>query len=142
MITDGQDTRDDRGSPGGWCLLRIHRHEGHVNIAPQPCLALRTWDSFTGRVREVPCRYDSGTLRAVPRSAWEGVETVYFPYSDLNNEVLAAIEQSVPDGGTFGINHDYRRCWVMVTKPGNTRAVLHAAFASLGLDLPDDHGEA
>ena len=74
----------------------------------------------------------------VPRSAWEGVERVYFPYSDLNGEIIAAIHQAVPDGATFGFNHDYRRAWVTVTKPGNTRDVLRAAFASLGRDLPDD----
>jgi hypothetical protein len=77
----------------------------------------------------------------VPRSAWEGVETVYFPYSDLNGEILAAVHQAVPDGATYGVNHDHRRAWVTVTKPGNTRDVLRAAFASLGLDLPDDPGE-
>ncbi len=76
----------------------------------------------------------------VPRSAWEGVERVYFPYSDLNGEIIAAIHQAVPDGATFGFNHDYRRAWVMVTKPGNTRDVLRAALASLGRDLPDDPG--
>jgi len=77
----------------------------------------------------------------VPRSAWEGSERVYFPYSDLNSEVIEAIHQAVPDGATFGFNHDYRRAWVAVTRPGNTRDVLHAAFASLGRDLPDDPGE-
>jgi hypothetical protein len=77
----------------------------------------------------------------VPRSAWEGAETAYFPYSDLNGEILAAIHQAVPNGATYGFNHDYRRVWVTVTKPGNTRDVVHAAFASLGLDLPDDPGQ-
>ena len=77
----------------------------------------------------------------VPPSAWEGVETVYFPYSDLNGEILAAVHQAVPDGAAYGFNHDHRRAWVAVTKPGNTRDVLRAAFASLGLDLPDDPGE-
>jgi hypothetical protein len=38
----------------------------------------------------------------VPRSAWEGVEKVYFPYSDVNSEIIAAIHQAVPDGATFG----------------------------------------
>lgn len=47
----------------------------------------------------------------------------------------------MPDGATFGFNHDYRRAWVTVTKPGNTRDLLHAAFASLGCDPPDDPGE-
>ena len=31
------------------------------------------------------------------RSAWEGTETVYFPYCDLGPEVLGAIEEAVPD---------------------------------------------
>jgi hypothetical protein len=77
----------------------------------------------------------------VPRSAWDGVETVYFPYSDLLPEIITAIEQTVPDGATFGFNHDHRRAWVKVSKPGNTRDVVRAAFASLGLDVPDDPGE-
>ena len=77
----------------------------------------------------------------VPRSAWEGAETVYFPYSDLSWEIIRAVRQAVPDGATFGFNHDYRRARVTVTKPGNTRDVLQAAFASLGRDLPDDPGE-
>ena len=77
----------------------------------------------------------------VPPSAWEGAETVYFPYRDLNGEILAAVHQAVPDGATYGFNHDHRRAWVTVTKPGDTRDVLRAAFASLGLDLPDDPGE-
>jgi hypothetical protein len=62
--------------------------------------------------------------RQVPRSAWEGVETVYFPYSDLSPEIIAAIHQAVPDGATYGFNHDHRRAWVTVTKPGDTRSVL------------------
>ena len=78
----------------------------------------------------------------VPRSSWEGVETVYFPYCDLNAEIIAAIHQAVPDGATFGFNHDYRRAWVTVSKPGNTRIVLRAAFASVGSVLPDDPGES
>jgi hypothetical protein len=78
----------------------------------------------------------------VPRSAWEGTETVYFPYSDLSAEIINAIHQAVPDGGTFGFNHDYHRAWVTVTKPGNTRSVLRAAFASIGSDLPDDPGQS
>ena len=78
----------------------------------------------------------------VPRSAWEGAEMVYFPYDDLLPAIITAIEQAVPDGATFGFNHDHHRAWVMVTKPGKTRDVVHAAFASLGLDLPDDPGEA
>jgi len=77
----------------------------------------------------------------VPRSAWEGAERVYSPYSDVNGEIIAAIHQAVPDGATFGFNHDYRRAWVIVTKPRNTRDVLHAAFASLSRDLPEDPGE-
>jgi hypothetical protein len=47
----------------------------------------------------------------------------------------------VPDGATFGFNHDYRRAWVTVTKPGTTRDVLRAAFGSAGRDLPGDPGE-
>ena len=74
----------------------------------------------------------------VPRSAWEGVETVYFPYSDLSPEIIAAIHEAVPDGATYGFNHDYRRAWVKVTRPADTRNVLRAAFASLGRDVPDD----
>ena len=77
----------------------------------------------------------------VPQSAWEGAETVYFPYSHLDSETIEAIHQAVPDGATFGFNHDFRRAWVTVSKPGNTRDVLHAAFGSLGRDLPDDPGE-
>jgi hypothetical protein len=77
----------------------------------------------------------------VPESAWEGTETVYFPYSDLNGETLSAIHCAVPDGATYSFNHDSRRrAWVTVSKPGNTRDVLRAAFASLGRDLPDDPG--
>jgi hypothetical protein len=78
----------------------------------------------------------------VARSSWEGVETVYFPYSDLSVEIIAAIHQAVPDGATFGFNHDYQRAWVTVTKPGNTRSVLRAAFASVGSDLSDDPGQS
>lgn len=77
----------------------------------------------------------------VPSSAWEGAETVYFPYRDLNAEIISAIHQAVPDGATFGFNHDYCRAWVTVTKPGNTREVLVAVFGALGRDLPDDPGE-
>lgn len=78
----------------------------------------------------------------VPHSAWEGTETVYFPYSHLNWETIEAIHQTVPDRATFGFNHDgHRRAWVTVSKPGNTRDVLHAAFGSLGRALPDDPGE-
>jgi hypothetical protein len=93
-----------------------------------------------------PARYRAGMTAApygqVPRSSWEGVETVYFPYSDLSAEIIDAIHQAVPDGATFGFNHDYCRAWVTVTKPGNTRSVLRAAFASVGSDLPDDPGES
>lgn len=77
----------------------------------------------------------------VPLSAWEGTETVYFPYSELNWKTVHAVHQAVPDGATFGFNHDYRWAWVTVTKPGNTRDVLHAAFGSLGRELPEDPGE-
>jgi len=66
------------------------------------------------------------------------VETVYFPYGDLSPEVIAAIHEAVPDGATYGFNHDYRRAWVTVTRPADTRNVLRAAFASLGRDVPDD----
>jgi len=76
----------------------------------------------------------------VPRSAWEGAETVYFSYGDLDPEVLAAIDQAVPDGVTYGFNHDHHRAWVTVSKPGSTRDVLRAAFRSLGRDLPGDRG--
>lgn len=79
--------------------------------------------------------------RQVPRSAWEGAETVCFPWCDLDPEVLNAIHQAVPDGATFGFNHDSRRAWVTVTRPGNTREVLRTAFASLGRDLPGDPGD-
>ena len=78
----------------------------------------------------------------VPRSSWKDVETVYFPYSDLSVDLIHALYQAVPDGATLGFNHDYRRAWVTVTKPGNTRSVLHAAFASVGSELPDDPGES
>jgi hypothetical protein len=74
----------------------------------------------------------------VPGSAWEGTETVYFPHSDLDGEILNAIHQAVPDGATYGVNHDFRRAWVRVSRPGNTREVLQVAFASLGRDLPGD----
>jgi hypothetical protein len=74
----------------------------------------------------------------VPGSAWEGTETVYFPHGELGGELLSAIHQAVPDGATYGVNHDLRRAWVRVSKPGNTREVLRAAFASLGRDLPGD----
>jgi hypothetical protein len=78
----------------------------------------------------------------VPRYSWEDVETVYFPYSDLSVEIIEAIYQAVPDGATLGFNHDYRLAWVTVTQPGNTRSVLHAAFASVGSNLPGDPGES
>jgi hypothetical protein len=84
-------------------------------------------------VASIPFRY-------VPRSAWEGTETVYFARDDLDLEVISAIEQLVPDGATFGFNHDSRRAWIKVSKPGDTRDVLRAAFASLGRDMPDDLG--
>jgi hypothetical protein len=74
----------------------------------------------------------------VPGSAWEGTETVYFPHGDLDGEILNAIHQAVPDGATYGVNHDFCRAWVTVSRPGNTREVLRAAFASLGRDLPGD----
>jgi hypothetical protein len=77
----------------------------------------------------------------VPRSAWEGTEVVYFPYRDLGEEIIDAIHQAVPDGATYGFNHDSYRAWVRVSRPGNTREVLRAAFASLGRELPDDPGE-
>jgi hypothetical protein len=77
----------------------------------------------------------------VPRSAWEGTETVYFPFRDLDGEILNAIHQAVPDGATYGINHDFRRARVRVTRPGNTREVVRAAFASLGRDLPGNPGD-
>jgi hypothetical protein len=77
----------------------------------------------------------------VPQSAWEGAETIYFPCRDLTPEIIGAIHDAVPDGATFGFNHDYRRAWVTVTKPGNTRDVLHAAFGALSRDVPDDPGE-
>jgi hypothetical protein len=32
----------------------------------------------------------------VPRSSWEDVETVYFPYSDLSVEIIEAIYQACP----------------------------------------------
>jgi hypothetical protein len=95
--------------------------------------ALRAWQYHAG-VAPAPFAH-------VPRSAWEGTETVYFPRRDLDGEVLTAIEQAVPDGATFGINHDSRRAWVTVSKPGNTRDVLLAAFASLGRGLPEDPGD-
>ena len=92
-----------------------------------------------------PWRYHAGVAAVpytqVPRSAWEGTETVYFPRRDLDGEILNAIHQAVPDGATYGVNHDSRRAWVTVTKPGNTREVLRAAFASLGRDLPGDPGD-
>ncbi|HSZ40299.1 MAG TPA: hypothetical protein VK817_10100 [Trebonia sp.] len=88
----------------------------------------------------VGCEYGGLFLFASPQSAWEGTETVYLPHGDLDGEVLDAIHQAVPDGATYGFNHDSRRAWVTVTKPGDTREVLSAAFASLGRDLPTDPG--
>jgi hypothetical protein len=89
-----------------------------------------------------PWRYHAGVAAVpysqVPRSAWEGTETVYFPHSDLDGEILNAIHQAVPDGATYGVNHDFRRAWVRVSRPGNTREVLRGAFASLGRELPGD----
>ena len=91
-----------------------------------------------------PARYRAGmtaaSYRQVPRSAWEGAETIYFPYRDLDLEILAAIHQAVPDGATYGFNHDHQRAWVTVTAPANTRDVLQAAFGSLGRALPEDPG--
>jgi len=86
----------------------------------------------------VPSRCGGGSFAQVPGSAWEGTETVYFPHSDLDGELLNAIHQAVPDGATYGVNHDFLRAWVTVSRPGNTREVLRAAFASLGRDLPGD----
>ena len=65
----------------------------------------------------------------------------FLPRRDLDGEILNAIHQAVPDGATFGFNHDSRRARVRVTRPGNTREVLRAAFASLGRDLPGDPGD-
>lgn len=55
--------------------------------------------------------------RSVPRSAWEGAETVRFPCRDLTPALIDAIHQRVPDGATFGFNHDGRQAWVTVTRP-------------------------
>ena len=77
----------------------------------------------------------------VPRAAWQGTEAVYFPCRDLDGEIINAIHQAVPDGATYGFNHDSHRAWVRVSRPGNTREVLRAAFASLGRDLPGDPGD-
>jgi hypothetical protein len=76
----------------------------------------------------------------VPSSAWDGAETVYLPYRDFDQELIEAIYQAVPDGATFGFNHDYERAWVTVTKPGDTHGVVAAALRSLGREWPAEPG--
>jgi hypothetical protein len=80
----------------------------------------------------------SGTLRAGSPVCLERRRKGLLPLQRPEWGDHRGHSSSGADDATFGFNHDYRRAWVTVTKPGNTRDVLRAAFASLGRDLPDD----
>ena len=71
----------------------------------------------------------------VPASAWDGAETVYLPYEGFD-EVLTAIETTIPDTSSLTFNHDGKRAWVTVSKPALTRDVVAKACRSLGRDWP------
>jgi len=55
---------------------------------------------------------------------------------DLDSDLLAALEERVPAGASFGFNHLGGRTWIHVwgdgVDLGTSRAVLDAALTSLG----------
>jgi hypothetical protein len=53
---------------------------------------------------------------------------------DLDQALIGAVSGAVPAGATFGFNwrKDDGRPWIQVTQPGNPRAALNTALASLG----------
>jgi ATP-dependent Clp protease ATP-binding subunit ClpA len=53
---------------------------------------------------------------------------------ELDQALIGALSGAVPAGATFGFNwrKDDGRPWIQVTQPGNPRAALNTALASLG----------
>jgi ATP-dependent Clp protease ATP-binding subunit ClpA len=53
---------------------------------------------------------------------------------ELDQALIGALSESVPEGATFGFNwrKDDGRPWIRVTQPGNPRDALNAALLSLG----------
>lgn len=53
---------------------------------------------------------------------------------ELDQALIGALSESIPEGATFGFNwrKDDGRPWIQVTQPGNPRAALNTALASLG----------
>jgi hypothetical protein len=100
------------------------------------------WEPYRrGSVRAVPCQYASGTLFAGPPVCLgrrrNGLLPLQRPeWGDPRGRPSSGARRRDIRG-----HHDHRRAWVTVTKPCKTRDVLRAAFASLGLDLPDDPGD-
>jgi hypothetical protein len=120
----------------------VNDHSAGISCQVAECSRPR---SVTAGSSPRPWRCHAGVV-AVPHSqvppiGWEGTETEYFPRGDLDGEILNAIHQTVPDGATYAVNHDFRRAWIRVSRPGDTREVLRAAFASLSRDLPSDPGD-
>jgi hypothetical protein len=72
-------------------------------------------------------------------SSGPGEDAVFLPAGQqMDGPLMKAIRDGLPDGTTFGFNHDAERTWVSVIGPGGrespavTRQVLNTALASLG----------
>jgi hypothetical protein len=53
---------------------------------------------------------------------------------ELDQALIGALSQSIPEGATFGFNwrKDDGRPWIQVTQPGDPRDALNTALLSLG----------
>jgi hypothetical protein len=72
-------------------------------------------------------------------SSGPGDDAVFLPAGqELDGPLMQAIREALPDGTTWGFNHDAERTWISVIGPGGressevTRQVLNTALASLG----------
>jgi Clp amino terminal domain, pathogenicity island component len=82
---------------------------------------------------------EAAVLAAKNAPAGPGEDAVFLPAGqELDGPLERAIIEALPEGATFGFNHDEDRSWIVVIgsgwshDPGVTREVLNTALASLG----------
>lgn len=63
---------------------------------------------------------------------FSGSETVRLPPGELDQSLIEALADVLPDGANFGFNYDDSGAWVRITRPHDTREFVDDALRRVG----------